>query len=126
MANLTDGAEGRVLRFLLGQVGATAPTLPLKVRITTTAPADSAAGAAAPGVADVALSTAGEAGGASANDAVLRFEGIAAGTAVVGVEIWDSAGVPFRWWHGALAGGPVTVADGVLEFPAGDLHLAIG
>lgn len=124
MANLTDGAESRALRFLLGQSGATAPTLPLKVRITSTAPTDSAAGTAIPGVADATLSTAAEAGGASSNDTILRWEGIPNPTTVAGVEIWDSAGTPFRWWHGTLA-AQKTVTDGVLEIPVGDLDLTM-
>jgi hypothetical protein len=47
--NLTDAAESRVLNWITGNAGATAPTLPLKMRVMTANGSDSAAGTEATG-----------------------------------------------------------------------------
>lgn len=123
MSNLTDGAETRVLQWLLGQA-TTAPTLPLRVRLMTANGSDGAAGTEVTGgtYAPVSLSAAAVAAGVSSNDAILRWEGIPNPTTVVGLEVWDSAGTPFRWWHGALSVSK-TITDGVFEIAIGDLDL---
>lgn len=125
MSSLTDTAETRTLAWLLGQ-STTAPTLPLKVRLMTANGSDSSAGTEVAGgtYAPVTLSASTATSGASANDTILRWEGIPNPTTVVGVEIWDSAGTPVRWWHGALSASR-TVTDGVLEIPVGDLDLTV-
>src|SRR5688500_3363875 len=99
MSDLTDTAETRALAWLLGQ-SATAPVLPLKMRLMTANGSDSAAGTEVAGgtYTPQTLSLATAAGGASSNDTVVRFEGIPNPTVVTGVEIWDSAGSPVRWW----------------------------
>jgi hypothetical protein len=125
VANLTDGAETRGLQWLLGQE-TTPPELPLTVHLMTANGSDSAAGTEVTGgtYAPVELDAAAVADGASSNDTVLRWEGIPNPTTVAGIEIWDSADTPFRWWHGALA-AQKTVTDGVLEIPIGDLALTL-
>ena len=46
-------------------------------------------------------------------------------TAVTGVEIWDKAGTPLRWFWGALTGGSVTVnAGNTLQFAIGSVGLS--
>ncbi|GAA1026830.1 hypothetical protein GCM10009557_05920 [Virgisporangium ochraceum] len=126
MTSLTDAAETRTLAWLLGQA-TTAPTLPLMVRAMTANGSDSAAGTEIAGgtYAPVELDAANVASGASSNEAIVRFEGIPNPTSVAGIEIWDSAGTPFRWWHGAFTGGAKNVTDGVLEIAVGDLDLAV-
>lgn len=126
MSNLTDGAETRTLQWLLGQA-TTAPTMPLMVRAMTANGSDSAAGTEVAGgtYTPEQLDAAAVANGASSNQAIVRFEGIPNPTTVRGIEIWDSAGTPFRWWHGALA-AEKTVTDGILEIAVGDLDLAVG
>lgn len=32
--------------------------------------------------------------------------------AIVGIELWDEAGTPLRWWYGTWTGEPVTVNNG--------------
>jgi hypothetical protein len=108
--NLTDGAEARILNFLTGNAPATAPTLPLMVRLMTANGSDSAPGtevvngggstyapqsAAFPAASGTTL---------TANSADVVFANMPAigGSGIVGVEIWDSAGTPFRWWWGAV------------------------
>jgi hypothetical protein len=45
-------------------------------------------------------------------------------TAIAGIEIWDGAGTPLRWFQGALSGGSVTVNNGnTLQFAANSIGL---
>jgi hypothetical protein len=45
-------------------------------------------------------------------------------TAVAGIEIWDTAGTPLRWFQGALTGGSVTVnAGNTLQFAINSISL---
>lgn len=45
-------------------------------------------------------------------------------TAVAGIEIWDTAGTPLRWFQGALTGGSVTVNGGnTLQFAINSISL---
>lgn len=115
--NLTDGAELRVLNFLTGNTPATAPTLPLMVRLMTALGSDSAPGTEvvnAGGSTYTPQSAAfpaasGTTQAANSADIVFTNMPALAGSGVVGVEIWDSAGTPFRWWS-----GPATAPSGVL------------
>lgn len=45
-------------------------------------------------------------------------------TPVAGIEIWDTAGTPLRWFQGALSGGSVTVNGGnTLQFAINSISL---
>jgi hypothetical protein len=45
-------------------------------------------------------------------------------TAIAGIEIWDTAGTPLRWFQGALSGGSVTVNNGnTLQFATNSISL---
>jgi hypothetical protein len=45
-------------------------------------------------------------------------------TAIAGIEVWDVAGTPLRWFQGALSGGSVTVNNGnTLQFAANSIGL---
>lgn len=128
--NLTDGAEARVLNFLTGNTPATAPTLPLSVRLMSANGSDSAAGtevANAGGstyAAQTATFPAASGTTTTANSADLVFANMPAIT-VVGVEIWDSAGTPFRWWWGpATASKTVNLGD-TIRILAGQLVLTM-
>jgi hypothetical protein len=125
--SLTNAAESRVANWLTGN-STTAPTLPLKVRLMTVNGSDSAAGTELTGgtYAPQTVTYGASAGGAAgANDAIVRFEGIANPSVIAGFEIWDSAGTPFRWHWAALTGGDKTVTDGVLEFAVGALTIPV-
>lgn len=128
--NLTDGAEARLLNFLTGNAPATAPTLPLTVRLMTANGSDSAAGTEvvnAGGSTYAPQSAAFPAASGTtqtANSADVVFTNMPTCT-VVGVEIWDGAGVPFRWWWGAaVASKPVTLGD-TIRILAGQLTLTM-
>lgn len=125
--NLTDVAEARVLNWLTGNT-TTALTGPLSVRLMTANGSDSAAGTevvngggstyAAQTVAFPAASGTTQ----TANSADLVFANMPACT-VVGVEIWDSAGTPFRWWWGAATASKAVNLGDTLRILAGALVL---
>jgi hypothetical protein len=127
--NLTDTAENRTLNWLTGN-STTAPVLPLMCRLMTANGSDSAAGTEVTNSGgstyapqEVAFGTA--SGGATENTGALVFEGMPAVT-VVGVEIWDDAGTPVRWWHGPLAASKTLNAGDTFTIAAGDLDLSLG
>lgn len=128
--NLTDGAEARILNFTTGNSPATAPTMPLMVRLMTANGSDSAAGTEvvnAGGSTYAAQSVAFPAATGTtttANSADVVFTNMPACT-VVGLEIWDSAGTPFRWWWGpATASKAVNLGD-TIRILAGQLVLTM-
>lgn len=129
MANLTDTAESRTLRFLLGQSSATAPVLPLQLALTTTVPTDSAAGTEVAGGGyarqDITFTT--ESGGAASNSADIVFDNMptVGGSGVRGFEIWDSAGTPIRWWWGTPSVERTTTAGDDYKVNAGDLDVSL-
>lgn len=128
--NLTDGAEARVLNFLTGNTPATAPTTPLEIRLMTANGSDSAAGtevANAGGSTYVQQSAAFPAASGTtttANSADIVFTNMPACT-VVGVEIWDSAGTPFRWWWGAATASKTVNLGDTIRILAGQLVLTM-
>lgn len=124
--NLTDTAENRTLDWLT-QNSPTAPTGALKVRLMTANGSDSAAGTEVTGgsYASQTVTFGAASGGATSNSGALTYTGMPACT-VVGVEIWDSAGTPIRWWHGALAASKTINAGDTFTIPAGDLDLSLG
>lgn len=129
--NLTDGAEVRALNWLTGNT-TVAPTLPLMVRIMTANGSDSTPGTevvntggstyAAQSVSFPGSSTSGGAS-TTANSADLVFSTNMPSCTAVGLEIWDSAGSPFRWAWGPLTVSQVVNAGGVAKILAGALVL---
>lgn len=118
--SLTDAAENRVIDAIHGTATYVAPTLPLKMRLMTTAGTDSTAGTQVTGgsyVAQTHVATT-AAAGACANTATIRFDGLPAAT-IVGYEIWDSAGTPRREYHSTFTSPYVVAAGYSLEFAAG-------
>ena len=127
--NLTDGAEARTLNWLTGNT-TTAITGPLMVRLMTANGSDSAAGTevvnsggstyAPQSVAFPAASGT----TSTSNTADVVFANMPAAT-IVGVEIWDSAGTPFRWWWGAAVASKSTNLGDTLKILAGTLTLTM-
>lgn len=125
MSNLTDVGESNTLKWLLGQA-TTAPTTPLENRLMTADGTDAAAGTEVTGgsYAPQDVTWAAESGGASDNSAALTYTDMPAVT-VTGVELWDSAATPLRWWHGALTASRTLNAGDTFEIPIGDLDLSM-
>jgi hypothetical protein len=125
MSDLTDGAETRTIAWLTGQA-TTAPTMPYVGRLMTANGSDSAAGTEVVGGTytrqNIALGApSGSNPTVVSNTGIVRFEGLPA-TTVVGVEVWDSNGTPFRWWWKALPGaGRAVLAGDAIEFAVGEL-----
>lgn len=125
--NLTDVAEARVLNWATGNA-TTAPVLPLMVRLMTANGSDSTPGTEvtnAGGSAYAAQSaafTAATPGVPSSNSADVVFTNMPTAN-IVGVEIWDSAGSPVRWWWGGLTASKSTNLGDPAKFLAGALVL---
>lgn len=122
--SLTNGAETRVLDWLCGNP-TTAPTEPFELRLTTTAPTDSAAGTEVVGgsYAPQPIAIDAATGNATSNSGQLIYPGMptVGGSGVVGWEIWDDAG--FRWWHGTWDSPQTVVAGQDYVVDAGALDL---
>lgn len=104
--NLTNGAENRTLDWLNGNT-TTAPTLPLKLRLMTANGDDATAGtevtnSGGSAYAPQTVAPAAASGGADSTSSDIVFTNMPACT-LTGWEIWDSAGTPFRWWHGTVS-----------------------
>jgi hypothetical protein len=128
--NLTDNAESRVLNWLTGNT-TTAPTTPLKARLMTALGSDSAAGTEVTGgtYAAPTIAFGSSTGGAAAtNSADVDATGMPNTDAapVLGIEIWDTAGTPFRWWWGPLSGGSYSVVASTDIFTATAHGLSAG
>lgn len=127
--NLTDLAEARTLNWLTGN-STTAPTAPLSARLMTANGSDSAAGTEvvnAGGSTYAAQTVAFSAAvgtGTSSNSADLVFTNMPTCT-VVGLEIWDSNGTPFRWWWGAAVASKAVNLGDTLRIVAGQLVLTM-
>jgi hypothetical protein len=68
------------------------------------------------------ITTSTAASGQMSNDADITFAGMPACT-VVGFEIYDSAGTPFRWWWGAASANVAVTAGASYVVSAGALVL---
>lgn len=123
MASLTDTAENRSLDWLTGN-STTAPVLPLKAALVTAVGSDSTAGTEVTGgsYARQTVAFGAAASGATTNTGDAVFAGMPACT-VVGVEVWDSAGTPQRWWHMAVTSKSYDAGD-TCTIKAGDLDLS--
>lgn len=120
-SGLPTTAANRVIDWSHG-LSATAPTTPMKVAITTTAPTASAAGTKVSGPADQTLTQGAAASNSSANTTALTWSGMPA-TTTVGVDEYDA--VPFRWWFGQLATSRTTSSGDILTIAIGSYTTAI-
>lgn len=142
---LTNDAEKATLDWLTGQ-GATngpagtpptPPTMPLKVRLCTSIPSDTAAGTevvnsggSTYAAQNVAFGAANASTGQTSNTGLVRFDNMpdtaqsGQGT-VKAFEIWDSAGTPKRWWWATLTAERSYQLGDAAEFPIGQLVLAM-
>lgn len=124
---LTAVAGVRSLDWLTGNT-TTAPALPLMVRLMVANGGETAVGTQVSGGSytpeEIGFGPAAQGTGTS-NDTLIRFENLPAVT-VVGVEVWDSADIPVRWWYGALEESRTFIAGDPAEFPVGALVLTQG
>lgn len=120
---LTDTAETRVLDWTVGNA-TTAPTTPMKLALYTVNGTDSSAGTEVTGgsYARQTVTFSAAAAGSMTTSANVVFTSMPACT-VTGWAVWDSAGTPIRWWHGALAASKVVNAGDSFTVQAGNLTL---
>jgi pectate lyase len=131
--NLTDEAERLVLDWLNGDTTVVQPVAPLMVRLTTTAPTDSAAGTEAAGdlydSVPAGLGAAATTAGTSkvTNAAQVTVPGVSTSAAVNiwGVEIWDSGATPRRIAYQAFGAAVSVPANQPATFAAGALSLTL-
>jgi hypothetical protein len=111
-----------MLDWINGVGTPTRPTTPLKVALMTANGTDTTNGTEVTGgsYARQNLTIAAAVDGASTNSADLVVPGMPAVT-VVGLEIWDSAGVPVRLWHEPIAESRTVAAGDELRLVAGSL-----
>ncbi|MGW3491981.1 phage tail fiber protein [Streptomyces sp. NPDC001054] len=125
MAALTLTASNQILNALTGQA-ATMPTGALKVALVTSLGSIDTPGTEVSGGsyarATLTFAPATDRTCSNANDIVI--DGMPSVT-VVGIEIWDSATTPVRWWMGALPAPKTPDAGDQLRFPAGDINLTV-
>lgn len=115
MSALVQAQANAILNVTLGVSSLTAPTTPMLCHLTTTAPTNTVAGTALSGTGSTPLSitfgsaSAGQSTGPTGS--ALQWTNGSGGTwSIVGVEIWDSAGSPVRWWFGSWTGQPISVS----------------
>ena len=118
MAAIVQAQANKLIDASLGTSALTAFSGAAKVRLTTTAPTATAAGTELTGTGYTAGGTtitfgAASAGSASNSGSAIQWTNGSGGTwAIVGLEIWDSAGTPLRWWFGTFTGQPISIANG--------------
>jgi len=121
MAAIVTVAANKLLDASLGTASLTAFSGAAKIRLTTgTAPSASTAGTELTGTGYTAGGTTIVFGAASANtaansgSAITWTNGSGSAWSIVGLEIWDSAGTPLRWWFGTWTGEPISVPNGAI------------
>ena len=119
MAALVTVRANNILDATLGTASFTAFTGAAKLRLTTTAPTASAAGTELGGGTgyttggSTIVFAAGSGNAALGPTVQLQWTNGSGGTwSIVGLEIWDSAGTPLRWYFGSWTGQPISVPNG--------------
>jgi hypothetical protein len=123
MAAIVQAQANQILTATLAIGGSNTigATSPMKLRLTTgTAPTSttagtelSATGYTAGGTAiTFATASGGSTSGPTGSAISWTNSGGTAWTGIVGVEIWDTAGTPVRWWFGTWSGQPIVIAAG--------------
>lgn len=103
--NLTDTSENAMLDWILGVGTPTRPTTPMKLAAVTAIGTETVAGTEVVGgsYARQNFTPSAASGGASSNSGAISFTNMPVAD-ILGVEVWDSAGSPVRYWHAPLAG----------------------
>jgi hypothetical protein len=123
MAAIVQAQANAILTATLaiGGSNSVGATSPMKMKLTTgTAPTSttagtelSATGYTAGGTAiTFATASGGSTSGPTGSAISWTNSGGTAWTGIVGLEIWDTAGTPLRWWFGTWSGQPIVIAAG--------------
>lgn len=132
MAAIVQAQANKLLDASLGTAALTAFSGAAKVRLTTTAPTATAAGTELSGTgytaggSTIAFSAASAGSTSNSGSAIQWTNSSGSPWSIVGVEIWDSAGSPVRWWFGSFAGQPITVPSGsIFQVATGAISVAL-
>lgn len=124
MSGLTTAAANRLIDAANATTALTAAVAPEKVRLTTTNPTAAAAGTEATGGSYVSggqtIAYGAASAAAASNSGIITYSGMPAIT-VNGIDIFDAAGTPFRWWWASSVSGftaKTTNAGDTLSFAA--------
>lgn len=118
MTALTTTQAAALLKASLGVASLTAFSGSAHIRLTTTTPSAGSAGTELTGAGYTAGGTAVSFNTTSTNSTTGPTSTISwtnssgSSWSIVGIEIWDAAGTPVRWWYGTWNGQPITVANG--------------
>ena len=125
MASMTDQTRVTAILNVLNSASGTPSlgtfTAPSKLRLMGTMGSNtsngtelSMTGYAAGGSACIftAASAGSASGPSSGNGAISWTNSSGSNATIAGVEIWDSAGTPLRWFQGAWSGGTITLNNG--------------
>ena len=136
MAAIVSVQAAKLLDASLGTAALTAFSGSAKIRLTTTAPTATAAGTELAGgsgyttggsVIVFGSATGSPAATSNTGSAITWTNGSGGAWSIVGLEIWDSAGTPLRWWFGSWTGQPISVPIGaVLSVAAGAVAISLG
>lgn len=125
-SGLTTAAANRVIDWSHGTGSPVAPTTPMKLALTTTAPTAVTNGTKVTGgsYADATVAMTAASSATSPNTSTLTYSSMPA-TTVVGTDEYDSNGTPFRWWFGQLTASKTTNLGDTLTIAPGAYTTAI-
>jgi hypothetical protein len=122
MAAIVQAQANQILTATLaiGGSNTVGATSPLKLKLTSTAPSSttagtelSATGYTAGGTAiTFATASGGSTSGPTGSAISWTNSGGSSWGSIVGLEVWDTAGTPVRWWFGTWSGQPIVIAAG--------------
>jgi hypothetical protein len=132
MAAIVQAQANKLLDATLGTASLTAFSGAAKCRLTTTAPTATAAGTELTGTgytaggSTITFSSAASGSTSNSGSALTWTNGSGSSWSIVGVEIWDSAGTPIRWWFGNFTGQPISVPNGaIFQISTGAITVAL-
>ena len=118
MTALTTTQAAALLEASLGVASLTAFSGSANIRLTTTAPTAGTKGTELTGAGYTAGGKAVSFNTTATNSttgpvSTISWTNSSGSTwSIVGIEIWDSAGTPVRWWYGTWNGQPISVVNG--------------
>lgn len=132
MAAIVQAQANKILDATLGTAALTAFSGAAKVRLTTTAPTATAAGTELTGTgyttggSTITFSAAASGSTSNSGSAIQWTNSSGGAWSIVGLEIWDSAGTPVRWWYGTFTGQPISVPNGaIFQISAGAITVSL-
>lgn len=122
MSGLTSTQAGKLIDASNATSTLTAAVSPMKLRLNTAAATATAAGTEVTGGSYTSQTYAAAAASGTpaqaSNSGIISYTSMPAVT-VVGVDMYDSAGTPIRWWWGPLTANKTTNSGDTLSFAIG-------